>query len=712
MDQHTPTTDEMFLLVFCLIDELYNQLVPDHVRYRPGHDRIDFADSEVITLSIMQEALSNDSELSFHRIVGKDYSHLFPKLLERSRYHRRRKALLGVQLHLLRHLMTMLKTLAAWLVVDSAPVETVAFVRSQSGRLWFGQRPNRLASSKEAARLRRFQRGQRALVETVFSMLADQFTAETTRARSLLGLTTRVAAKLLSYNVSYFINQIEILNHQERYEEAIIAYRRVEEIAPLCQLLPAWRTRVALGHLLYYLEQPYHALALWSDVLNAIEKHRGHQLNYETDRTRLIGSFSDLYPLMVEICLSSGQTTDAWHWAERGKNRALLDRMEGNLPPLDKQAETLFTQWQRIRQKIERLTKFQATASPDQQLPSLTEELAALHTDEVRPWAKVIAAMGSAAQFVQVSVPEPEMLARRLQGLFPHRKTLLVEYAMVDEARYAVFLLPLWEIHETTLLPLSTELVDLSADSIDHVQRVFAEAISASQALGNGDAITASGSVNPLEAFEALPTVIGEAFLAPWAHRLNAFEPEALLIVPSGPLHQLPLHVGRLPQTRRRSVAPGPLLAERYQVSYLASVSLIAALGKQDDPAQADRQSPPVPPPNRRLVMGPAQSDLRAALQETAHLAQRWHVRAYTLEAMTKAVLRQHAGRVALVHLATHSHFDAETYLKSQIQAVANPDGRCATAPRNYRAWCGRWQPEEHKPYWLASGASTTGRAK
>ena len=290
MDQHTPTTDEMFLIVFCVIDELYNQLVPDTVRYRPGHERIEFSDSEVITLSIMQEALSNDSELSFHRIVGKDHGHLFPKLLERSRYNRRRKALLGVQLHLLRHLMTMLKTLAAWLVVDSAPVETVAFVRSQSGkasipeatygympskkrhffgfrlhllitnrgavidfvlspadvgeravaehllwskagatvladngysgfwlenlfgrrggRLWFGQRPSRLASSKEAARLRRFQRGKRALVETVFSMLADQFTAETTRARSLLGLKTRLAAKLLGYNLSFLINQM------------------------------------------------------------------------------------------------------------------------------------------------------------------------------------------------------------------------------------------------------------------------------------------------------------------------------------------------------------------------------------------------------------------------------------------------------------------------------------------------------------------------
>lgn len=40
-------------------------------------------------------------------------------------------------------------------------------------------------------------------------MLADQFTLEATRARSPLGLKTRVAAKLLSYNVSFLMNQMQ-----------------------------------------------------------------------------------------------------------------------------------------------------------------------------------------------------------------------------------------------------------------------------------------------------------------------------------------------------------------------------------------------------------------------------------------------------------------------------------------------------------------------
>ena len=290
MHDLTLPTDDVFLTIFCLIDDLYQKLVPDAVKYRRGHDRMNMSDSEVITLSVMQEAHSNDSEKSFHRLVEKDRAHLFPALLERSRYHRRRKALLEVQLHLLRELMHVLEAFAAWLVIDSAPVETAAFARSQSakasipeaaygycaakkqyffgfrlhllishegaivdfvlsaanvgeravaehllaphtqhavlgdngycgswlaslfgkhgGKLWYGARPTSRPNSKAAARLRRFHRGKRAMVETAFSMLADQFTMESTRARSLLGVKTRMAAKLLAYNLSFMVNRV------------------------------------------------------------------------------------------------------------------------------------------------------------------------------------------------------------------------------------------------------------------------------------------------------------------------------------------------------------------------------------------------------------------------------------------------------------------------------------------------------------------------
>lgn len=124
--------DDVFLVAFCLIDDLYDDLAPPELRQRPRHERIEMTDSEVLTLSVMQEALSMDSEASFLRFVAREHSHLFPRLLSRDRYTRRRRALTGMALVLFRRLADVFEDRARWLVVDSAPVETAAFVRSQS----------------------------------------------------------------------------------------------------------------------------------------------------------------------------------------------------------------------------------------------------------------------------------------------------------------------------------------------------------------------------------------------------------------------------------------------------------------------------------------------------------------------------------------------------------------------------------------------------
>ena len=131
----TVSTEELFLIFYCIIDDLYPEVTPDWVRLRNGADRMAMTDSEVITLSIMQEGQSNDSELSFHRVVQKDYLHLFPDLISRSRYHRRRKDLMGIQREMLRVLMNRLRLLAVWLALDSAPLTTAESPRWKSARM-------------------------------------------------------------------------------------------------------------------------------------------------------------------------------------------------------------------------------------------------------------------------------------------------------------------------------------------------------------------------------------------------------------------------------------------------------------------------------------------------------------------------------------------------------------------------------------------------
>lgn len=290
MPAATLSLEDLFLLVFVTVDDLYRALVPETIRHRSQHHRIAFSDSEVLTLSLMQEALGLDSEASFHHFVSTNYRHLFPQLISRDRYHRRRKALAGVHLVLFRHLADRLAETARYLIVDSAPIETVAFARSKSGqasiaqarfgytaskkRFFFGlrlhalvsdtgavfdfvvtaadtgereavealmqratspalladngysgvafahaierhgtnlavlPRPSQRAATEAEARRRRWLRRKRALIETVFSMLADQFTLETTRARSIGGVALRVAAKLSAFNLSLVLNTL------------------------------------------------------------------------------------------------------------------------------------------------------------------------------------------------------------------------------------------------------------------------------------------------------------------------------------------------------------------------------------------------------------------------------------------------------------------------------------------------------------------------
>lgn len=133
-DPATAPLEELFLLLFTTLDDLYPSIAPPELTGRPGAHRLAMSDSEILTLSLMQEALSMDSELAFHRFVSRNYAHLFPRLLSRDRYHRRRKNLLYLHQACFDHFARLAEEQATYLVVDSAPVETVAFARSQSGQ--------------------------------------------------------------------------------------------------------------------------------------------------------------------------------------------------------------------------------------------------------------------------------------------------------------------------------------------------------------------------------------------------------------------------------------------------------------------------------------------------------------------------------------------------------------------------------------------------
>ena len=75
---HTPRlahTEEALTVLFCLIDDAYDHLNP-HARRYESIKRL--ADSEVLTLALLQQLRGVESERSFLRDAQRFFSHLFP----------------------------------------------------------------------------------------------------------------------------------------------------------------------------------------------------------------------------------------------------------------------------------------------------------------------------------------------------------------------------------------------------------------------------------------------------------------------------------------------------------------------------------------------------------------------------------------------------------------------------------------------------------
>ena len=119
---------ETFLTIcFYYLDEIYQPI--QHLVARPG-TKPEFTDIEVITLNVVGQMFT-DSEKAWHRFVKKNYLSLFPKLISRSRYHRRSKNLQQLT-EIMRQLLVKLLGMDAqeWHLMDSMPLQVCLRVRA------------------------------------------------------------------------------------------------------------------------------------------------------------------------------------------------------------------------------------------------------------------------------------------------------------------------------------------------------------------------------------------------------------------------------------------------------------------------------------------------------------------------------------------------------------------------------------------------------
>jgi hypothetical protein len=119
--------EDFLKLCYYVVDEVHKQVKESLPRSGPSPS---FSDSEVICLNLVGQMLC-DSEKAWHKLVKKNYLSLFPKLLERSRYHRRCKDLQQItELIRVHFLYFMENHLQEWFIMDSMPIPVCIYVRA------------------------------------------------------------------------------------------------------------------------------------------------------------------------------------------------------------------------------------------------------------------------------------------------------------------------------------------------------------------------------------------------------------------------------------------------------------------------------------------------------------------------------------------------------------------------------------------------------
>lgn len=117
-------------LMYTTVDDAMKQL-PSSYTHRPGVAP-KLTDSEVITIALYQELIGESREDHFFRMYERELKEYFPKLNERSRFHRRKKDLWLVSASVRIALATLLAAFDEEVaLIDSTPVPVVTYGRDK-----------------------------------------------------------------------------------------------------------------------------------------------------------------------------------------------------------------------------------------------------------------------------------------------------------------------------------------------------------------------------------------------------------------------------------------------------------------------------------------------------------------------------------------------------------------------------------------------------
>lgn len=126
-------------VAYIIIDDIYQEVTPTHIAKRCNIKDSILSDSEIITISIVGELLTIDSENAWFNFCKKNLRDLFPKLCDRSRFNRTRRNLHAV-IEEIRKKISSLTELAEqpYRIIDSIPIPVCKFGRARFHKTFKG----------------------------------------------------------------------------------------------------------------------------------------------------------------------------------------------------------------------------------------------------------------------------------------------------------------------------------------------------------------------------------------------------------------------------------------------------------------------------------------------------------------------------------------------------------------------------------------------
>jgi hypothetical protein len=288
--QNIENLTDLFTTVFVIIDDIYNKTTPISIKNRRNIKDSKLSDSEIITISIVGELLTIDSEKAFFSLLKREFSSLFPNLGDRSRFNRTKRNLHSVIDNIRVHQSHFMSRHSSNIrIVDSMPIPVCKFGRAHFSKCfkgvasygycpskketYFGFKLHALTTTegfftdviitpadvddrdaifdlseqynstyiigdkgyiskmltpelkkeknidliflKRNNSKNQYPRDIRQLIfkvrrriETSFSQLSEQLNINKVKTKSYWGFITRIKIKILSHNISFFINKL------------------------------------------------------------------------------------------------------------------------------------------------------------------------------------------------------------------------------------------------------------------------------------------------------------------------------------------------------------------------------------------------------------------------------------------------------------------------------------------------------------------------